>query len=241
MNTSDTHPFGYWITAVDRLMRTEFATLFDDEGITRRDWRMLNRIDGTAPSERPVHSAKLRRLVELGWVQRTRDGWALTDAGTLAKQRLGTAVDELRARVAGAVSPEDYATMTASLEKIAREFGWAEGKRLPRYEGRGHGHRGGHCHGFGRHGHRPHGQGFGRGRGRDAHGHEHGEHGERDFDQERERGFHGHDRDERCRGARESFSPRAHGHRGFGPHTHHGHGFHRHMAPATHIHVHTHG
>ncbi|MGB3730842.1 MarR family winged helix-turn-helix transcriptional regulator [Microbacterium sp.] len=161
MNTSDTHPFGYWITAVDRLMRTEFATLFDDEGITRRDWRMLNRIDGTVPSERPVHSAKLRRLVELGWVQRTRDGWALTDAGTLAKQRLGTAVDELRARVAGAVSPEDYATMTASLEKIAREFSWAEGKRLPRREGRGHGHRGGHCHEahhdrrFHDHGHRP--------------------------------------------------------------------------------------
>jgi DNA-binding MarR family transcriptional regulator len=165
MNTTDTHPFGYWITAVDRLMRAEFATLFEDEGITRRDWRMLNRIDGTVASERPIHSAKVRRLIELGWVQRTRDGWMLTDAGTLAKQRLATAVDELRARVTEAVTPDEYSTMTASLEKIAHEFGWAEGKRLPRREGHGGGraahgvdhpdfdHERGHGFGRGGHGH----------------------------------------------------------------------------------------
>jgi len=162
MNTTDTNnnenstensrPFGYWVTAVDRLMRTEFALVFEDEGITRRDWRMLNRIDGTfaapAASDRPLHARKLHRLLELGWVERTTQGWTLTEAGTLAKQRLGVAVDEIRARVAGAVSPEEYATMTASLEKIAREFGWAEGRRLPRHEGRS-----GRRHSGGRRGH----------------------------------------------------------------------------------------
>ncbi|MDQ0614824.1 hypothetical protein QF046_002465 [Microbacterium sp. W4I4] len=163
MNTTDTNdndnttensrPFGYWITAVDRLLRAELATVFDDEGITRREWRMLNRIDGTfaapAASDRPLRARKLHRLLELGWVERSKEGWTLTEAGTLAKQRLGIAVDEIRARVAGAVSPEEYATMTASLEKIAREFGWAEGRRLPRREGRfGHRHPGGH-RGFG--------------------------------------------------------------------------------------------
>ena len=66
MNTTDdnTRPFGYWITAVDRLMRAEFATVFEDEGITRRDWRMLNRIDGTVPDGRPVHPRKLHRLID---------------------------------------------------------------------------------------------------------------------------------------------------------------------------------
>jgi len=183
MNTTDTNdndntaensrPFGYWITAVDRLLRAEFATIFEDEGITRRDWRMLNRIDGTfaapAASDHPLRARKLHRLLELGWIERGKEGWTLTEAGTLAKQRLGVAVDEIRARVAGAVSPEEYATMTASLEKIAREFGWAEGRRLPRHEGRfGHRHHRGHRgfgHGFhGEHFHHGfHGEHFGHG------------------------------------------------------------------------------
>lgn len=219
MNTPDTntHPFGYWITAVDRLMRAEFATVFEDEGITRRDWRMLNRIDGTVADARPVHGARLHRLVELGWVERTREGWILTDAGTLAKQRLSTAVDELRARVAGVVTPDEYAAMTASLEKIAREFGWAEGRRLPRRHSRGEHHerdgfRGGH-RGF--HGQREH-----------AHGERGHVHGQREH-------FRG-DRAEHCE----------HG-EGFGPHARHGHGIrhglHRQMAPQAHIHIHTHG
>src|SRR5690606_14708267 len=83
----------------------------------------------------------------------------------LAKQRLGVAVDEIRARVSGAVSPEEYATMTASLVKIAREFGWAEGRGLPRREGRfSHRHPGGRRgfrHGF--HGERFAGFGSGEG------------------------------------------------------------------------------
>lgn len=161
MKNTDTYPFGYWITAVDRLMRAEFATVFHDEGITRRDWRMLNRIDGTH-GDRPHHGRRgfaLRRLFDLGWVDRTRDGWTLTETGALAKRRLRTSVDEIRARVAGVLTADEYAAMTASLEKIAREFGWEEGKPLPRRKdrergrGRGHGHE--HPHGHGHHGFDP--------------------------------------------------------------------------------------
>ena len=172
MNTNDTQPFGFWITAVDRLMKDEFATVFADEGISRRDWRMLNVIDGTVPGRkgrperadfRPLHGRKLHRLIELGWIERTDDGWSLTEAGRLAKTRLSAAVDELRDRVAGVVSHDEYAAMTASLEKIAREFGWEEGKPLPRRRGRGHGHGRGHGRGFDESGHRGghrHGHGF---------------------------------------------------------------------------------
>lgn len=234
MNTTDdnTRPFGYWITAVDRLMRAEFATVFEDEGITRRDWRMLNRIDGTVPDGRPVHPRKLHRLIELGWVERTREGFGLTDAGTLAKQRLGTAVDELRARVAGAVSAEEYATMTAALEKIAREFGWEEGERLPRSGRREHGpaSRFGHRHGVPGHRGSDRGHGFGHGRhsGEHGFGHAHG-FGERES-------ANRHDFEHRA-----DADADAHGHR----HREMGRGFarghHRHGIPATHIHIHTHG
>jgi len=232
MNTTDdnTRPFGYWITAVDRLMRAELATVFEDEGITRRDWRMLNRIDGTVPDGRPVHPRKLHRLVELGWVERTREGFGITDAGTLAKQRLGTAVDELRARVAGALSAEEYATMTAAVEKIAREFGWEEGKRLPRSGRREHGpaSRFGHHHGVPGHRGSDRGHDFGRGRhsGEHGFGHAHGfgEHesaNRHDFEHRADADAHGHGHHEMGRGF-------ARGH-------------HRHGIPATHIHIHTHG
>ncbi|MGF2949654.1 MarR family winged helix-turn-helix transcriptional regulator [Microbacterium alcoholitolerans] len=226
MNTTDSRPFGFWITAVDRLMKAEFATVFADEGISRREWRMLNLIDGTVTggsAAGQLHGSKrrgftLRRLIELGWIERSEDaeqGWALTEAGRLAKTRLSDAVDQIRAKVTAAVTDEEYTAMTASLEKIAREFGWEEGKRLPRRHGRRHGHARDFGHGHGcehghehgrrfRRGHDGHGRDSGHGRGRDfEHGHEHG----RDF---------------------------GHG-RGFG----HGHGYGR-RAVEHHVHIHTH-
>lgn len=125
-------PFGFWITAVDRLLAAEFATAFEDEGITRRDWRILNAVDGTVPLGRDLPDSKVRHLVALGWVEQGSDGWTLTADGTAAKARLTAAVDEIRAQVAGALDPEEFAAMAAALEKLARGLGYEEGKRLPR-------------------------------------------------------------------------------------------------------------
>lgn len=221
MNTSEPHnisepqntsrPFGYWLKAADRLMAAEFAAAFDGEHASRRDWRMLNIVDGTAPSDRPLNGHKLHRLVERGWVSPEGDGWALTDDGRAAKDRLGVIVDDIRTKVEEAVSPEDMATTLASLEKIARAFGWDEETPLPR--GRRHGfggprHGRGFGHGFGR----PFGRGFGRGFGAGV---------ERGFEHDREHDF---DREHACeRGHAHS---REHGHgehghgrgRGHGPH-----------------------
>ncbi|GAA5145801.1 hypothetical protein GCM10025768_03530 [Microbacterium pseudoresistens] len=196
--TSSSRPFGYWIKAVDRLMAAEFATAFENEGVTRRDWRLLNRVDGSVDTGRPVHPAKLRRLVALGWVD--ADELTLTDAGRTAKERLAAIVDGIRSRVAGAVEPEEFEAMTSALQKIAREFGWEEGARLPRPRRHGARHRRGrddHRHG-GRHSHR-------------AQHACHGEHGE-----------HPRRRDE-FDGFAPGFGPRGfRGHRGHGaPHEHH--------------------
>ncbi|MFE6734741.1 MarR family winged helix-turn-helix transcriptional regulator [Microbacterium sp. NPDC057650] len=159
MNNSEnntTRPFGFWITAIDRLMADRFATAFENEGLTRRDWRLLNLVaDGGDPQ-----APKIRRLAERGWVTRTSGTWQLTDSGRAAKERLGAVVDGIRAQVAEVVTPEDFAVMTASLENIARAFGYEEGTPLPRRhrgEHRGHRHGGEHReHRFG-----PHGRGHG--------------------------------------------------------------------------------
>lgn len=163
MNTPDTNqdssrPFGYWLEAVDRLMAAEFAAAFESFGVTRREWRLLNVIDGTVPgeakSDRPLPIHKLGRLIELGWVTDAGDAWTLTDEGRDAKERLSALVDGIRAKVTDAVPAEDLATTMATLEQLARAFGWDENTPLPKGRGRRHGggHRGNGRGGFGRRG-----------------------------------------------------------------------------------------
>lgn len=175
-------PFGFWLKLVDRRLSEEMETLFAADGITRRDWRILNLLAGEVRDERLTErlSAKphaLHRLVERGWI----DGMPpkVTDAGRAARVRLEDQVRALRERVAGAVPAEDFATTLRTLEAVARELGWDESQPLPRgHRGgrRGHAGHGGRRHGFGGwHGARMH-HGFGApagAEGPDAHaGHE---------------------------------------------------------------------
>lgn len=201
-HTSHTRPLGYWLRAIDTLLDREFAAAFESEDASRRDWMLLSVIAGDKPgrADRLARKSKrLRMLEDRGWVARTDDGWELTDEGREAKERLGSIVDGIRARVSGAVSPDDYATTMASLETIAREFGWDEEMRMPHRRGRRFGHRpgfgpGAH-HGFGPaqgfgpgdEGHRGGPRRFGREFSREEHCH--GEH---------RRGHHGHRRAERA-------------------------------------------
>lgn len=207
--TPQSRPFGYWLKAVDRLMAAEFAAAFDGEGITRRDWRLLNVVDGTADHDRPLNPHKLHRLIDRGWVTAVGEGWTLTDDGRAAKERLGVLVDGIRAKVVDAVPTEDLDTTLASLEAIARAFGWEEGTPLPRTHRDPRGHRHGRGFGFGRHDFGP--RGFGRGYGHGFDGHDR-------FDP-RERHEHDLDHDPH------SFGRHDHGERSFGPHGHGPHGF----------------
>jgi hypothetical protein len=130
---TDRRPLGYWLRAVDALLTREFATALDAEGVSRRDWMLLNLLSGDidAPElrERLARKGKrLRGLEERGWVEEHGDGtWSLTDLGRSEKDRIGLIVDGIRSRVVDAVGdPEAYGALTSSLEAIAREFGWDE-------------------------------------------------------------------------------------------------------------------
>lgn len=157
---ADKRPLGYWLRAVDGMLTREFATALETEGVTRRDWMLLNVLSGDidAPElrERLARKGKrLRGLEERGWVEEQGDGtWALTDLGRAEKERLGGIVDGIRSRVVGAVGDEQYSALTSSLEAIARELGWDE-TAAGRERGFGFG-------GFGRPGFGP-GAGFGPG------------------------------------------------------------------------------
>lgn len=202
--TTDSRPLGYWLRAVDRLLTLEFASAFEAEGVTRRDWRLLNLLGGdvVAPelSER-LHrhgGKKLRGLIERGWIVQKDGSWHLTDEGRAAHARLGETVAGIRARASSAVSDEDFAVTLASLEAIARELGWNPDERMPRGLGRrgfGPGHHGHGRAAFGRefrgHGFDPR-HGYGRARFDGTCGHRdraQGGHGHDDAQRAYERGF----------------------------------------------------
>ena len=157
-------PLGYWLRVIDRRLDDEMRDLFEAEGLTRRDWRRLNLIGGAVAGERMTERLaapreKVEPLVERGWVEGEPGAWRLTEAGVAARDALHERVSSLRARVAGAVSPEEFATTVASLEAMARTLGWNEGERMPRGPRRGiRHHRGEHPHGDHprRHGHPGH-------------------------------------------------------------------------------------
>lgn len=207
MNTQDnistpaSRPLGFWLQTVDRLIEREFETAFADEGITRRDWRLLRVLGGDVDAPELIErlqrrGKRLRGLVERGWVTETEGSWTLTDEGRAATERLGIVVSGIRSKIAGSVSEAEFATTLRSLEAIARELGWEEGTPTPGAWRGGRGRRGfgrgfqpGFRRGFGPGAGRGFGPGFhpgfddghgcdahhGRGRGHGlGHGHGHG-------------------------------------------------------------------
>ncbi|WP_308797667.1 MarR family winged helix-turn-helix transcriptional regulator [Agromyces silvae] len=219
-------PFGFWLKLVDRRLSEEIERVLADDDLTRREWRALNLLAGTARDEHLAAKLEAKPglvhgLAERGWVEGTPP--TLTPAGREALDRLSERVGAVRARVAHAVSPEDLATTVATLEAIARELGWDESQPMPRGRrggrgfGRRHGGFGGHGR-FGAHG-RFGGHGFGE---RDFGGHGLGERGfgERDFGE---------------RGEGEHFDSRER----FGTRSRFGHGP-RHPRQDVHVHVHVH-
>lgn len=173
---TDQRPFGFWLKVIDRRLDEAIGDLFSEEGITRRDWRRLNLVAGTVTDPRmseklAARPERVEPLVDRGWVEGEPGAWRLTEAGEAARASLQERVATLRAKVAGAVGPEDFATTMASLQAIAAELGWVEGERMPRRHRHGFDRRHG-GEGFGR---RHHGEGFGHrhgeGHGRCGHGH----------------------------------------------------------------------
>jgi hypothetical protein len=213
---AESRPLGFWLRTVDVYLARELAQSFEREGVSPRDWMLLNAVAGDSQvpgfADRLARTGKrLRGLEHRGWAEESGDGtWTLTDVGRAAKERLGALVDGIRSRVAGAVAPEDFATTLTSLEAIARELGWNEDDRMPWMGfGRGFGR------GFGPGLHRGFRPGFGPGGATGMPGHQedaaHGHQAHHDHGEWRGRGewpWHG----------------RPDHHHGHGHHPHHDHG-----------------
>jgi len=147
-----TRPLGYWLHATRGMRTRALRDAFRNEGVTRRDWRALTVLAGYREAAHPLDERRLHRLIGRGWAAPDGAGWALTDNGRAAAERIRATLDGIRSLAKNAVTPEEYATTVATLEKIARAYGWHENARMR--GGRGRARCGGERHGrFGGHGH----------------------------------------------------------------------------------------
>ena len=134
----DHRPIGFWLKLVDRLIDDLWVQTLAAEDVTRRQWQLLNLLDGGPTplhdlddalrpfldAREPDVASALHGLVDRGWA--TDDGQvaSLTDQGRTALTRLAGLVAGLRERLSRDVDPADYTTTVGTLEKMARNLGW---------------------------------------------------------------------------------------------------------------------
>jgi DNA-binding MarR family transcriptional regulator len=133
-NVREQRPFGYWLRHIDGAIEQHMARLFAADGLSRRDWQVLNtvacgplgaaEVDATMAAflgpEEPTMRPRLDALAARGWARTGEDGTvALTEDGLAAHRRISGQVAELRRRIAAGLTPEEFRTLTSLLQRTA--------------------------------------------------------------------------------------------------------------------------
>ena len=137
---TDERPIGFWLKLVDQLVDDQFGTSFEEHGVTRRQWQMMNLLtDGPATEKQLTDALKpffptvegsitsvelIEELHESGWVSLTDGQYQLTDLGRRSLENLRSAVERIREQLTENVSAEEYATLVSVLQRMATNLGW---------------------------------------------------------------------------------------------------------------------
>jgi DNA-binding MarR family transcriptional regulator len=131
---TDRKPIGYWLKELDRLIETTLDDALAGEGVTRRDWQVLNALGPEAvPREQVIEALRpfwgveaadpdsvLDGLIARGWALRDAfDRFALSPEGEAARAALLERVNALRAAIADGITPEAYSTTVETLARMA--------------------------------------------------------------------------------------------------------------------------
>lgn len=122
-------PIGYWLKEVDRLIDESFVRLLGEERLTRRHWQALHTIAegpmravdvdaALAPFETTV-APVVDELVARGWVGRSGETVALTEAGRFAHTTVSERVAANRKALTDGITAEEYASTINVLERMA--------------------------------------------------------------------------------------------------------------------------
>ena len=134
-------PIGFWLKLVDQLVDEQYGASFEEHGVTRRQWQMMNMLTSGPTSEKEL-SDKLRpffpavepgtskelidELVESNWVAVQDGQYTLTELGSHSLENLRGAVERIREQVTAEVSEEEYEALVGVLQRMASNLGWSE-------------------------------------------------------------------------------------------------------------------
>ncbi|CEA09763.1 hypothetical protein BN1051_03136 [Arthrobacter saudimassiliensis] len=143
---ADERPIGYWLKLVDQLVDDQFGASFEEHGVTRRQWQMMNMLERGPATEkqlvdglRPFFPAAevgtsvelIDELRESGWLERSEERYVLTGLGRRALENLREAVERIRSGLAVGISDDEYRTLIDLLQRMARNLGWTDTDEAP--------------------------------------------------------------------------------------------------------------
>lgn len=125
--------FGYWIKEIDRLIEAGLGRLLDGEGLTRRDWQVLNTVAAArittaeldarlAPfltADEPTVRPHADALAARGWAEVHDDVWSLTGNGRQHHERVAALVQASRKQLMDGISPDEHRTLMDLLQRVA--------------------------------------------------------------------------------------------------------------------------
>ena len=143
---TEERPIGFWLKLVDQLVDEQFGASFEEHGLTRRQWQMMNLLTN-GPATGPELSDQLRpffppvetgssaelidELVDSGWVAVREGEYSLTDLGSRSLENLRGAVERIREQLTEEVSEEEYIALVSVLKRMAGNLGWSETPERP--------------------------------------------------------------------------------------------------------------
>ena len=133
INTSSERPIGYWLKKLDRLIDEQFEEQLGEAGLSRRQWQVINLLEGDPRSVPELQSElepflqedpddltdALSGLVTRGWVASQDNIVNLTETGQAQLKLIEAKVTELRQASMAGISPEEYQTTIDVLARMA--------------------------------------------------------------------------------------------------------------------------
>ncbi|GAA1356297.1 hypothetical protein GCM10009636_25420 [Arthrobacter koreensis] len=135
-------PIGFWLKLLDQLVDEQFGASFEEHGVTRRQWQMMNLLTNGPASEKELSDQLkpffpaveagtsgelIEELAESGWVAVSDGQYSLTDLGTRSLENLRGAVERIRDQLTVDVSEEEYAALVSVMQRMAANLGWKDG------------------------------------------------------------------------------------------------------------------
>jgi DNA-binding MarR family transcriptional regulator len=134
INTGSERPIGYWLKKLDRLIDEQFEQQLGKAGLSRRQWQVLNLLEGDPRSVPELQSElepflheedpddltdALSGLVTRGWAASQDNIANLTETGQAQLELIKTKVAEIRQASMAGISPEEYQATIDVLVRMA--------------------------------------------------------------------------------------------------------------------------